>query len=98
MAAEQFIGNLSGLAGEQTGSIVSNAFGLLQNVPGFDLVIRLFQVAGALFIVYLVFLIMKAFAGLRSARKLSIIAKNVEEINSKLDLLVGKRVSKKEKK
>jgi len=91
MAGEEFIGNLSTLAGDRTGDVLRGVFGILTNVPGFDLLVKIFQVVGVLFIIYLVFMIIRAFAGWKSARKLSIIAKNVEEINSKLDSLVGKK-------
>ncbi|MBM3247298.1 hypothetical protein FJZ17_02040 [Candidatus Pacearchaeota archaeon] len=91
MAGEEFIGNLSTIAGNQTGDILRSVFGILTNVPGFDLLVKIFQVVGILFIIYLVFMIIRAFAGWKSARKLSIIAKNIEEINSKLDSIIGKK-------
>jgi threonine/homoserine/homoserine lactone efflux protein len=94
MAVEGFVGNLTNVAGEPTGNILRSAFGILANIPGVDLIVKIVQVAGALFIVYLVFLIMKTIAGFKSASRLKTIAKNVEEINSKLDVLVGKKKKK----
>jgi hypothetical protein len=95
MVAEEFIGNLTSLAGNQTGDIVRSSFGMLMSVPGMNIVIKLFQVAGALAILYLVFLIMKAFAGFRSAKKLTIIANHIQQIDKKMDALIAKLGKKK---
>jgi len=97
MAGQEFIGNLSTIAGNETGEVLRSVFGLFNTIPGFDLLVKIFQVVGVLFIVYLVFMIIRAFAGWKSARKLSSIAKSVEEINSKLDAIVGKKDSEKTK-
>jgi hypothetical protein len=94
MTSESFIGNLTNLAGNQTGDIVKNSLGILSNFPGIDLAIKLFQVAGALAIVYLVFLIIKAIAGWKSALRLKVISENVKEINLKLDKIVSKSETK----
>jgi len=90
MAVEAFVGNLSYVAGNQTGNIILSSVGMLSNVPGADLVIKLFQVAGALAILYLIFLIMKTLAGWKSLAKLCVIAENVTEINKKMDIFISK--------
>jgi len=97
MAGEEFIGNLSTIAGNKTGDVLRGVFGILTNVPGFDLLVRIFQVVGVLFIIYLVFMIIRAFAGWKSAQKLSVIAKNIGEINKKLDIVIGKKSSDSDK-
>jgi hypothetical protein len=90
MATEGFIGNLSNIAGEQAGDIVKSSFGMLMNLPGMEWVVKLFQVAGVLAVVYILFLIMKTIAGWKSASRLKVVAKNITEINQKMDILISK--------
>lgn len=94
MAVEGFVNNISSMASEQTENILKNTFGILGGIPGFDFLIRIFQVVGALIILYIIFYIMQVFAGWKSAKMLKVIAKNVEEINSKMNILIGKSKAK----
>ena len=68
--------------------IMTNAFA---NIPGFNTIIQISKAVGIAVIVYLVILMVKAIIQARQSMRLKLIAKNVEEINSKLDLLVGKK-------
>lgn len=51
--------------------------------------ITIFKAVGIAVLVYIIFLIIKAFLGWRTASKIRKIDKNVEQINRKLDVLVG---------
>lgn len=53
--------------------------------------ITIFKAVGIAVFVYIIFLIIKAFLGWRTASKIRKIDKNVAEINKKLDLLVKKK-------
>ena len=91
MAGEILVSNLtSGL-----GSTVAEAF---SQIPGMSAIIKIAQTAGVLFIVYILFLIFKSIIQTRQSMRLKQIANSVEEINKKLDILVGKKgAAKKEK-
>jgi len=67
---------------------------LASELPGFDLLIKIFQFAGIAIIAYLVFLIVKGVFQYRYVRKISYIAKNVESINKKMDLFLKKEKKK----
>lgn len=74
-------------------------FSLLTQLPTFDLLIKIFQFTGIAIIIYLIFLIVKGIFQYRYTRRISAIAKNVEEINKKMDLFLEKTNEiKKEKK
>lgn len=54
--------------------------------------VTIFKAVGIALLVYIIFLILKAFFGWRTASKIRKIARSVEQINRKLDVLVeGKR-------
>jgi len=65
--------------------------------------VTLFQIVGIALLVYIIFLILKAIFNWKTMAKISKLAKNVEEINSKMDVLIekidkiGKKEAKKEK-
>lgn len=66
----------------------------MMNIPGMGAIIKIVQTAGILFIVYLIFLIFKAIIQSRQSMRLKKIAISVEEINKKMDILVGKKGKK----
>ena len=76
-----------------------------ENMPfqfssGIFTILTLAKTIGVVFLIYLVFLIIKSIVNIRQAIRMKTIAKNVEDINHKLDLLVGHKAheSKKEDK
>ncbi|MEK6825101.1 MAG: hypothetical protein AABX12_03445 [Nanoarchaeota archaeon] len=77
----------------QTGSEITRL--LWRTMPpeftsGISLLITLGKVAGVIFIVYLLFLVIKSIVSIRQALRMKSIALNVAEINKKLDILLGK--------
>ncbi len=58
--------------------------------------ITLFKVVGIAILVYILFLIIKTLFKLRTSFKISKIAKNVEQINKKLDILIKNQKFQKE--
>ncbi len=60
----------------------------LQFTSGFSTMLILAKTIGVVFLIYLVFLIIKSIVNIRQALRMKLIAKNVEDINHKLDLLV----------
>ena len=47
--------------------------------------------------IYIIFMIIRSIVQIRSSLRMKSIAKNVEEINSKLDSIIGKKSSEKTK-
>ncbi len=68
-----------------------NASEIFRAVPGMDVLIMILQAAGVLFIIYLLFMIIRSITGINTSRRLRRIAENVEQINKKLDVLVKKK-------
>lgn len=63
--------------------------------------VAILQIVGIALLVYIVFLILKAFFRWRTLSKIGKMSKNVEEINNKMDVLIdrlGKDSDKKKKK
>jgi len=56
----------------------------------FSSLITIFKAVGIVLLIYIIFLILKALFSWRAAHRLKIIARNVEEINEKLDVLIKK--------
>lgn len=57
--------------------------------------ITIFKALGIVLIVYFIFLILKALFSWKSASRVRRIAKNLEEINEKMDILISKQSSRK---
>ena len=64
---------------------------VISNIPGIDMLVKIGQIAGIVVIVYVVFLIIRGLMQWKYTRRVKSIAKNVDEINQKLDLLIGKK-------
>lgn len=64
---------------------------MLSNIPGIDLLVKILQAVGIVFLIYLVFQIIRAITGINTSRRLKKIANGVESIDKKLDVLIGKR-------
>jgi hypothetical protein len=75
------------------------AKGLVSSLPPaimdkLGLLITILEVIGALFIIYLVFLIIKSVSAVWVNHRIKEIARNVEEINRKLDSVIKGKVPK----
>lgn len=68
---------------------------LFSAIPGGDTIIQLGKAAIIIIIIYFIFLIIKGLFSLRRSYNIGSMAKNVEEINKKLDVLIGKKGKKK---
>jgi hypothetical protein len=74
--------------------------GIINNLPsdlgsGVGFLITLAKAIGVVLFIYIVFLIIRAVTQIGSARRLKRIAEGVDNINKKLDLLVGTKNKKK---
>ena len=76
-----------------TGEVASklNINDIVSAIPGVSILVTIAKAIGVLVLIYISFLIVKAFIGIKSASRLKRIADSVESIDKKLDLLVGKR-------
>ncbi len=87
-----------------TSGLISQIADKLVDLPGVSLLVKIGQALGIVIFVYIFILIVRAFVQMRQGLRIKSIAKNVEEINQKLDALVGrksaakKEVKKEEKK
>lgn len=101
MAAEEIVNGVVGNVVNASIDSSASALDILANLPGVGIVIRLAQVALVVVIVYIAFLIIKIITGINSSRALRKLARNVEEINGKMDKLVkiqsGKGANKSKK-
>jgi len=79
-------------------TIIPNASDLLDvlsSLPGVSTVVKLGQIALVVVIVYIAFLIIRSIVQIKYAFNMKRLINNVEEINQKMDLLVGKKIKKK---
>jgi len=63
-------------------------------LPGMSTVIKLGQIAIIVIIVYIAFLIIRSIMQIRYAFSMKKLIENVEQINKKMDSLIGKRLKK----
>jgi len=68
-----------------------NASDILKAIPGIDILVMILQAVGVLFIIYLLFMIIRAITGINTSRRLKRVAEGVEDINKKLDILVKRK-------
>ena len=62
---------------------------------GIGFLITISKAIGIIFIIYLIFLVIQSIVRIREALRMKSMAKNIEEINQKLTILVGnKKLSK----
>lgn len=59
--------------------------------------VTIFKAVGIALLIYIIFLILKALFSWRASHRLKVIARNVEEINEKLDVLIKKKPEEKPK-
>lgn len=83
---QEVIGNISQQMSGTIGPVLSSTLSPIMPI---------LQAVGIAFLVYLIFLIIKAIVGINSSLRLKRIAQNVEEINAKLDKLINKKEKKK---
>ncbi len=79
-------------------SLFGEIFNGLTSLPGVGDIILIVKAIGILVALYIIFLIIRAISQISMAARLKVLATNVEQINQKMDLLVGKRNTRKEKK
>lgn len=84
--------DLSNITGNVAGKI--NLSDVFSSIPGISTLLNIAKIAGVVVIIYIVFLIIKVILGIGSALRMRKLAKNVEEINRKMDMLVGKKSKK----
>ena len=70
----------------------------LMSLPGVTDILMIIKAIGILVALYVVFLIIRGITQISMASRLKVIALNVEEMNRKMDLIISKKGSKKEKK
>ena len=81
---------MAGVDGNISSEIIKNVVSGLS--PQFAPIIGILKAVGIIVLIYLVILIVKAILNIRTGFKIGKIAKNVEEINQKLDILTkGKK-------
>lgn len=83
---------------QASSSLISELVKGLIGLPGVSDILLIIKAVGILIALYIIFLIIRAISQISMASRLKVLAKNVEEINSKMDLLVGKKNTKREKK
>lgn len=64
---------------------------IIAGVPGVSFLITLAQAIGVLVLIYIIFLIVRAASGIKTASRLKRIAEVVESIDKKLDILTNKK-------
>ena len=84
-------GNISGFPGP--GGFAE----IMKNVPGIESLVKIGQAIGIAVLVYIIFLIIKSISQVKYSMRFKRLVKAVEEINKKMDTLIGKRKGRKEK-
>ena len=79
------------------------ASGFFNNLPGsitsnIAFIINLGKALGIAILIYIIFMIIRSITQIRSSLRMKGIAKNVEEINKKMDIVIGKKSTDKDKK
>ena len=77
--------------GGDLGSALGSAF---SSIPGMSTILQISKAVGIVIIIYLIVLIFRALIQARQALRLKNLAKNVEDINKKMDILIGKKSRK----
>jgi len=75
----------------------SSLMNVLSSTPGMSTVIKLSKVAIIVVIVYVAFLIIRSIVQIRYAFSMKKLIENVEQINEKMDKLIGIRQEKSKK-
>jgi len=94
MAVEILNQTIPSNAPEISGQIIKT---IINSLP--PAVVQGAKVLGVVVIIYLIFLIIRTIVQIRSGRRIRKMAKDIEEINRKVDILIsGKKIKEKEKK
>jgi glycerol-3-phosphate acyltransferase PlsY len=75
--------------------LISDVLDKLLNLPGVSTLVKILQAVGIVLFIYFIFLIIRVISQIRHNTNIRRLAQNVEEINKKMDLLVGKKIKKK---
>ena len=73
----------------------SGILGALANLPGVSTLVKILSGIGIIIIIYFIFLIIRMITQIRHNLNIKKLAQNVEEINKKMDVLIGKDKKKK---
>lgn len=87
MAGEILAQNLTG----GMGSVIGNT---LANLPGMSMLMNIGKAVGIIVIIYVIVLIVQAFMQMHQTLRIKQMAIHVEEINKKMDVLIGKKSKK----
>jgi uncharacterized membrane protein len=74
--------------------IASSMANAVANIPGMGAIMEISRAIGIVVLIYLAILIFKAIVQTRQALNFKKLTNNVEEINKKMDILIGKREKK----
>lgn len=88
MAEVSSVVNMTELTNELSGFILDK----------FSPLVTIFKILGVVIIIYVIFLIIKALFRWKTAWDIGKIARNVEEINAKMNMLIEKPKAKQDKK
>ncbi|MEK6885409.1 MAG: hypothetical protein AABX17_00410 [Nanoarchaeota archaeon] len=75
--------------------LVAEILDKLINLPGVSTLVKILQAVGIIIVIYFIFLIVRMITQIRHNLNIKALAKNVEEINKKMDVLIGKDKKKK---
>jgi len=89
MAVEILNQTIPSNAPELSGQIIKT---IINNLP--PAVVQGAKVLGVVVIIYILFLIVRTFFQIRSARRIGKMAENIEEIKNKVDILLKERKKK----
>jgi len=73
----------------------SGILGTLSNLPGVGTLVNVLSGIGLVIIIYFIFLIIRTITQIRHNQNIKKLAENVEEINKKMNILIGKDKKKK---
>jgi ABC-type anion transport system duplicated permease subunit len=79
---------------DSTGLNVLDLIELLYGLPGIGKLIEIGKAIGIAVLVYITFLIVKTITQILYSLRIKKLTKNVEEINKKMDLLIGSKIKK----
>lgn len=71
---------------------------IISGIPGINSLLVLGKAIGIAILIYIIFLIIRGITSILHSRRTKNLLKNVEEINQKMDILIGKANTKIKKK
>lgn len=74
--------------------LISDVLEKLVNLPGVSNLVKILSAVGIILFIYFIFLIIRTISQIKHNANIKKLAKNVEEINSKMDVLIGRKGKK----